>query len=63
MKQGFVVVVLVIGLLAVMAASSFAQTAPRTDAWVPGLASFIKTLQWIPPSSLGGGKWRFAEGE
>ena len=41
MKQGFVVVVLVIGLLAVMAASSFAQTAPRTDAWVPGLASFI----------------------
>jgi len=28
-------------LLAVMAASSFAQTAPRTDAWVPGLASFI----------------------
>ena len=41
MKRGFVVVALVVGLLAVMAASSFAQTAPRTDAWVPGLASFI----------------------
>ena len=23
----------------------------------------IKALQWIPPSLLGGGKWRFAEGE
>jgi len=25
--------------------------------------SFIKALRWIPPSSLGGGKRRFAEGE
>jgi len=41
MKRGFVAVALVVGLLAVMAVSSFAQTAPRTDAWVPGLASFI----------------------
>ncbi|MEA3239463.1 MAG: hypothetical protein U9Q94_06765 [Candidatus Bipolaricaulota bacterium] len=41
MRRGFVVVTLLVGLLAVMAVSSFAQTAPRTDAWVPGLASFI----------------------
>jgi len=26
-------------------------------------ANFIKVLRWIPPSSLGGGKRRFAEGE
>jgi len=27
------------------------------------VTKFIKTLRWIPPSSLGGGKRRFAEGE
>ena len=41
MKRGFVVVALLIGLLAVMAAGSFAQAAPKSDAWIPGLASFI----------------------
>jgi len=25
--------------------------------------AFIKSLRWIPPSLLGGGKRRFAEGE
>jgi len=41
MRRGFVVVTLLAGLLAVMAVSSFAQIAPRSDAWVPGLASFL----------------------
>jgi len=27
------------------------------------IPDFIKALRWIPPSSLGGGKRRFAEGE
>jgi len=41
MKRGFIVVALLIGLLAVMAVASSAQVAYRSDAWIPGLASFI----------------------
>ena len=41
MKREFVVVALVVGLLVIMATGAFAQTAPKSDAWVPGLASFI----------------------
>ncbi|HDL86430.1 MAG TPA: hypothetical protein ENH11_08935 [Candidatus Acetothermia bacterium] len=41
MNKVLVVVAVLVGLLGVMAVSGFAQAAPRSDAWVPGLASFL----------------------
>jgi len=41
MRKVLVVSVLMVSLLVIMATGAFAQTAPRTDAWVPGLASFL----------------------
>lgn len=41
MQKVLVAVILVVSLLVIMATGAFAQTAPKTDAWVPGLASFL----------------------
>lgn len=41
MSKGSIVAIVTVALLAVMTVGAVAQAAPRTDAWVPGLASFI----------------------
>ncbi len=41
MQKVLVLVIVTIGLLAVMATGVLAQSVSKTDAWVPGLASFL----------------------
>ena len=41
MSRVFIVMVVLAGLVGVMAVSGFAQASRPSDAWVPGLASFL----------------------
>ncbi|HHR85604.1 MAG TPA: hypothetical protein ENL23_04575 [Candidatus Acetothermia bacterium] len=41
MRKALIAIVVMVGLLVVMTAGVFAQTSSKSDAWVPGLASFL----------------------